>query len=122
MIVPLVLVTIWSVAVAFINERIHKGEYRSSLSLVNYSQQPVGVNQVLLTVLGFVVGLGLSFRSSTAYERYSEGRKYWTQLVAASQNITRVIWIHTKTRDNEFVKEDLLGKLYDLNLSNCVSC
>jgi predicted membrane chloride channel (bestrophin family) len=30
---------------------------------------------VLLTVLGFVVALALSFRSSTAYERYSEGRK-----------------------------------------------
>lgn len=30
---------------------------------------------MLLTVLGFVVALALSFRSSTAYERYSEGRK-----------------------------------------------
>lgn len=47
---------------------------------------PLGVNSftpddlftdgsVLLTVLGFVVALALSFRSSTAYERYSEGRK-----------------------------------------------
>jgi hypothetical protein len=32
---------------------------------------PVGVSQILLTVLGFVVGLGLSFRSSTAYERFA---------------------------------------------------
>lgn len=30
----------------------------------------VGVSTLLLTVLGFVVGLSLSFRSSTAYERY----------------------------------------------------
>lgn len=30
----------------------------------------VGINNILLTVLGFVVGLALSFRSSTAYERY----------------------------------------------------
>jgi hypothetical protein len=29
----------------------------------------VGTNSILLTVTGFVVGLGLSFRSSTAYER-----------------------------------------------------
>jgi predicted membrane chloride channel (bestrophin family) len=28
------------------------------------------VSSVLLTVLGFVVGLALSFRSSSAYERY----------------------------------------------------
>ena len=35
----------------------------------------VAERSVLLTVLGFVVALALSFRSSTAYERYSEGRK-----------------------------------------------
>jgi predicted membrane chloride channel (bestrophin family) len=29
----------------------------------------VTVNPVLLTILGFVVGLALSFRSSSAYER-----------------------------------------------------
>jgi putative membrane protein len=29
----------------------------------------VSVSTILLTVLGFVVGLALSFRSSTAYER-----------------------------------------------------
>ena len=29
----------------------------------------VGINNILLTVTGFVVGLALSFRSSTAYER-----------------------------------------------------
>lgn len=31
----------------------------------------VEVSNILLTVLGFVVGLALSFRSSTAYERYT---------------------------------------------------
>ncbi len=30
----------------------------------------VSTNAILLTVTGFVVGLGLSFRSSTAYERF----------------------------------------------------
>jgi hypothetical protein len=29
----------------------------------------VGINNILLTVLGFLVGLSLSFRGSTAYER-----------------------------------------------------
>lgn len=35
----------------------------------------VHFDSILLTVLGFVVGLGLSLRSSTAYERWTEGRK-----------------------------------------------
>ncbi len=51
---------------------------------------------ILLTVLGFVVGLGLSFRSSTAYERYAEGRRYWAQLITASQALGRVFWVHAK--------------------------
>jgi putative membrane protein len=74
-------------------------------------QEAVGIQPVLLTVLGFVVGLGLSFRSSTAYERYAEGRKYWTQLALASQNLARVIWIHGIEREGEQGKQDLLTKL-----------
>jgi ion channel-forming bestrophin family protein len=78
----------------------------------------VGINQLLLTVLGFVVGLALSFRSSTAYERYNEGRKYWAQLTFASQNLARLIWIHADERHHvpELGKQDLLGKISCLNL------
>lgn len=56
----------------------------------------VGINSVLLTVLGFIVALALSFRSTTAYrsERYSEGRRYWSQLMLASDNLARLVWAH----------------------------
>ncbi|KAK3325113.1 Bestrophin, RFP-TM, chloride channel-domain-containing protein [Apodospora peruviana] len=73
------------------------------------------IDSVLLTVLGFVVGLGLSFRSSTAYERYAEGRRYWAQLILSSQNLGRVFWVHAKERDGE-VEKDLLAKMTALNL------
>lgn len=79
----------------------------------------LGVNSVLLTVLGFVVGLAISFRSSTAYERYTEGRKYWAQLLLTSRTLARLIWIHTKERhaqSPEQGKADLLAKLTALNL------
>ena len=62
-------------------------------------------------MLGFVVGLGLSFRSSTAYERYAEGRRYWAQLILTSQNLGRVFWVHSKEREGEEGKKDLLAKL-----------
>ena len=77
------------------------------------------MNQLLLTVLGFVVGLALSFRSSTAYERYNDGRKYWAQLAFQSQNLARLIWIHVDERhekDAELGKQDLLAKINCLNL------
>lgn len=78
----------------------------------------VSFNQLLLTVLGFVVGLSLSFRSSTAYERYSEGRKYWAQLAFVSQHLARLIWVHAEERhkDPEVGKKDLLGKISCLNM------
>ena len=73
---------------------------------------PLGINPLLLTVLGFVVGLGLSFRSSTAYERYAEGRRYWAQLILATQTLGRVFWIHGKEREGELKEKDVLAKLY----------
>jgi putative membrane protein len=78
----------------------------------------VGINQLLLTVLGFVVGLALSFRSSTAYERYNEGRKYWSQLTFVSQNLARLIWIHVDERHNDpaLGKQDLIAKISCLNM------
>lgn len=76
----------------------------------------VGISNLLLTVLGFVVGLALSFRSSTAYERYNDGRKYWSQLNLVSHNLARLIWVHADEREGEFKKEDLLAKLTAINL------
>lgn len=73
----------------------------------NKQLQTVGISSILLTVLGFVVGLCLSFRSSTAYERYAEGRKYWAQLILASQNLGRIYWVHSgETKD---VPEDQIA-------------
>lgn len=62
-------------------------------------------------MLGFVVGLALSFRSSTAYERYAEGRKYWAQMILTTRNLARLVWVHAKEREGENGKEDLIGKL-----------
>jgi len=67
-------------------------------------------------VLGFVVGLALSFRSSTAYERYNEGRKYWAQLTLASENLARLIWVHVEERPGEQGRKDLLAKISCMNL------
>jgi putative membrane protein len=98
MILPLTVVTLWSTLITCISEFVY----------------PLAVSTLLLTVLGFVVGLAISFRTSTAYERYTEGRKYWSQMIFVSQNLARTIWIHTAEREGELGKEDLLNKLYVL--------
>jgi ion channel-forming bestrophin family protein len=103
MIIPLLIVTCWATLITCISRYVY--------ALV--------VNTVLLTVLGFVVGLGLSFRSSTAYERYAEGARYWASLLLASRNLARLIWIHAAERheeDTDLGKSDLLSKVTALNL------
>jgi len=70
------------------------GGWATMFTCISKFIKPLGINPLLLTVLGFVVGLGLSFRSSTAYERYAEGRRYWAQLILASQNLGRIYWVH----------------------------
>lgn len=70
-------------------------------------------------MLGFVVGLGISFRTSSAYERYVDGRRFWAQLSQASRDLARHIWVHAEERhdqDADIGKADLLAKVSALNL------
>lgn len=73
-------------------------------------------------MLGFVVAFGLSFRCSTAYERYNDGRKYWSQLTLCSRNLGRIIWLNIEEREDpehpEYTKQDLIGKISAINLIN----
>ncbi|CAI7587622.1 unnamed protein product [Penicillium palitans] len=100
MIMPLLTVAIWSTAITAFSHLVHN----------------LGINNILLTVLGFVVGLALSFRSSTAYERWADGRKYWAQLIQTSRNLSRTIWVNTGEREGEEGKDDILRKLSAMNL------
>ncbi|KAJ5573637.1 uncharacterized protein N7459_008064 [Penicillium hispanicum] len=100
MIMPIVCVAAWSTLITCISHFVHD----------------LSVNDILLTVLGFVVGLALSFRSSSAYERWADGRKYWAQLIQTSRNMARTIWISTGEREGENGKVDLLRKITAMNL------
>lgn len=100
LILPLIFMAGWSTTITCISLLVH----------------PLEVSDILLTVLGFVVGLALSFRSTTAYERYADGRKYWAELIQTSRNMARTIWIHVKEREGENGKKDLLGKITAMNL------
>ncbi|ROT37792.1 UPF0187-domain-containing protein [Sodiomyces alkalinus F11] len=99
-VLPLTILSLWAAAVTTVSELVHE----------------LGVRSILLTVLGFVVALGLSFRSSTAYERYSEGRRYWAQLILATQTLARVIWVHTKDHPDLPRKQSTLRRISCLNL------
>lgn len=56
------------------------------------SRTKLAVNNQLLTVLGVILGLAVSFRTSTAYERYSEGRRMWSSVCHLSRSVAQIIW------------------------------
>ncbi|EIW72158.1 hypothetical protein TREMEDRAFT_24583 [Tremella mesenterica DSM 1558] len=60
----------------------------------NYTTANLGVPSTLLTALGVVLGLTLNYRTSSAYERYTEGRRMWSQITLASRTWARIVWIH----------------------------
>ena len=101
MILPLLFVSAWSSCIVLITEQ---------------GVRDLSVNSVLLTITGFVVGLGLSFRSATAYERYAEGRRFWAALMMASHCLGRVFWVHAKDAPGKGKRESALRKISAMNL------
>jgi len=57
-----------------------------------FTETKLAVNNQLLTVLGVVLGLVISFRTSSAYERYSEGRRLWGSICFLCRSIAQTIW------------------------------
>lgn len=62
-----------------------------------FTSTKLSFNPQLLTVLGTVLGLVISFRTTSAYDRYWEGRKLWTTISLSSRNLANLIWIHVPT-------------------------
>lgn len=48
----------------------------------------------LLTVLGTVLGFVISYRTSSSFERYNEGRRYWSSIIYNTRTISRAVWFH----------------------------
>ncbi|KAF2735628.1 UPF0187-domain-containing protein [Polyplosphaeria fusca] len=100
LILPTTCICCWSAITVVLSERVH----------------PIEIHPIVITVLGLVVALALNLRSSTAYERYMEGRRMWSSLSAVSLNLSRVIWIHAEERPHGEGNMDLMGKITCLNM------
>ncbi|KAF9576612.1 hypothetical protein EC968_006959 [Mortierella alpina] len=90
------LIGVFSTAVFFIDRYWWKMKY--SLNLVS--------------VMGMVVSLLLVFRTNTAYDRYWEGRRLWSQMTLSIRNLTRAIWVCVAENETR----DLLEKKSAINL------
>ncbi|KAF9090996.1 hypothetical protein BGX29_011192 [Mortierella sp. GBA35] len=79
------------------------GVYSAIVFLISkYSDWKMNYSLNLVSVMGMVVSLLLVFRTNTAYDRYWEGRRLWSQMTLCIRNLTRGIWVcvaETETRD-----------------------
>ncbi|KAI1318747.1 hypothetical protein EDD11_005818 [Mortierella claussenii] len=77
-----------------------------------YSGWKMGYTLNLVSVMGMVVSLLLVFRTNTAYDRYWEGRRLWSQMTLCIRNLTRGIWVCVAESETR----DLLEKKSAINL------
>jgi len=72
-----------------------------------HTSHSLAISNQMLTVLGTVLGLVISFRTTSAYERFQDGRKMWSNIMVASRNIAMMLWIHVPAsrEDNKVIKE-----------------
>ncbi|KAI0311495.1 Bestrophin, RFP-TM, chloride channel-domain-containing protein [Amylostereum chailletii] len=68
--------------------------WSTAVSVISATTYNLGIASTLLTVLGTVLGFVISYRTTSSFERYNEGRRYWSQIVLASRTFVRLIWIH----------------------------
>ncbi|KAG8984482.1 hypothetical protein FRB94_009970 [Tulasnella sp. JGI-2019a] len=68
----------WATMVVLVSEHVHNLSFASTL----------------LTVFGTVLGFVISYRTTASFERYNEGRRYWSAVVYGSRLFGRTIWFH----------------------------
>ncbi|EIN05576.1 UPF0187-domain-containing protein [Punctularia strigosozonata HHB-11173 SS5] len=74
----LLFFTVWATAIYLINREVHT----------------IVIQSTLLTVLGTVLGFVVSYRTTSSFERYNEGRRLWGQIVLGTRTFARVVWFH----------------------------
>lgn len=52
------------------------------------------IPNVLVTVAGVVIGFVISYRASSGYDRYWQGRTLWSDMIKNARTIGRLIWLH----------------------------
>ncbi|KAJ7279047.1 Bestrophin, RFP-TM, chloride channel-domain-containing protein [Mycena rebaudengoi] len=56
------------------------------------------IPNVMLTVLGVVIGFVISYRAMSGYDRYWMGRAAWSDIIRNSRTMGRLIWYHVPAR------------------------
>ncbi|TFK61875.1 UPF0187-domain-containing protein [Pluteus cervinus] len=64
------------------------------VTVLNHRGHGLWVESTMLTAMGLVVGFSISYRTSSAFERYNEGKLFWSRIIASSRMFARGVWIY----------------------------
>ncbi|EGG00843.1 uncharacterized protein MELLADRAFT_79151 [Melampsora larici-populina 98AG31] len=66
----------------------------STIAILHHDVTSLQLPPTIVNVLGTVIGFVVSYRTSSAYERYNDGRQQWSSIILGGRNLARLIWIH----------------------------
>ncbi|KAJ7457185.1 Bestrophin, RFP-TM, chloride channel-domain-containing protein [Mycena galericulata] len=72
--------------------------WATMITLLDRHKFKVRIGVTLLTVVGTVLGFIVSYRTTSSFERYNEGRRLWSQIILASRTFARTVWFHVPDR------------------------
>ncbi|OCF38368.1 hypothetical protein I317_07864 [Kwoniella heveanensis CBS 569] len=58
-----------------------------------FTSTNLGINSVMLTVLGTIVSLIVSFKTNSSYTRWWDGRNVWANMATHCRQITMLLWL-----------------------------
>ncbi|KAG8997974.1 hypothetical protein FRB94_007277 [Tulasnella sp. JGI-2019a] len=97
----IIFFTLWAVGVIMFNAFEHAGEQQplsNAQIVLGITQTPIGgrlaFSSTTLTMFGTILGFVIAHRTASSFERYNEGRKYWSAIVFGSRLLARTIWFH----------------------------
>ncbi|CAE7122751.1 unnamed protein product [Rhizoctonia solani] len=65
----------------------------------------MSIEPTLLTAFGTILGFVISYRTSSAFERYNEGRRLWSTIILASRTFARTVWFHVPDDPTTFAPQ-----------------
>lgn len=86
---PVLAITIWSSMISFVHQLLLRNGFAKMAAHMCMSGK---AHSFLVSALGLL----LVFRTNSAYQRFTEGRKIWEQILSISRNLSRMTSLYQR--------------------------
>ncbi|KAJ7133985.1 Bestrophin, RFP-TM, chloride channel-domain-containing protein [Mycena crocata] len=86
---------IWKIWPAVV---LHSSFAAAVVFIWTMTESKIDVPNVMLTVMGVVIGFVISYRAISGYDRYWMGRTAWSDVIRNARTMGRLVWYHVPPR------------------------